>query len=87
MSKKTKKAKKTYLFDDPKNIKKLLYGFYGLCVLLVLADFIIHRHVLMDWERIPAFYALYGFAAYVLLVLISVGLRMIVMRRENYYDD
>lgn len=78
---------KTYIFDDPKNVKRLLLGFYIICGLLIAADFIVHRHIYTPLEKIPVFYALYGFGAYVLLVVVSVLLRMVVMRKENYYDE
>lgn len=78
---------KVYLFDKPKNVSRLLNGFYVSCVLLVIADFIVHRHIGFAWEEIPAFYAVYGFAACVVLVVIAKKMRKIVMRKENYYDE
>ena len=78
---------KTYLFDRPENVSRLLKGFYAVCALLVLADFVFHRHIGFDWEKVPAFYALYGFVACVLLVLIAKQMRKILMRKEDYYDD
>ena len=78
---------KVYLFDKPKNVSRLLNGFYVICVLLVIADFIVHRHIGFGWEEIPAFYAIYGFAACVVLVVIAKKMRKIVMRKENYYDE
>jgi hypothetical protein len=65
----------------------LLKGFYAICILLVLADFVVHRHIGFGWEKIPAFYALYGFVACVLLVLIAKKIRNVVMRKEDYYDE
>ena len=62
---------KTHLFDRPENVERLLKGFYAICILLVLADFVVHRLIGFGWEKIPAFYALYGFVACVLLVLIA----------------
>lgn len=82
-----KQDQKTHIFDKPKNVKKLLNGFYVVCILLVVADFIIHRHTTMEWEKIPAFYALYGFVACVLLVVIAKKMRALVMRKEDYYDE
>ncbi len=81
------KNQKTYLFDKPRNVKRLLNGFYIICVLLVIADFILHRHIELAWEKIPAFYAIYGFIACVVLVLIAKQMRKVLMRRENYYDE
>jgi len=78
---------KTHLFDKPKNVERLLKGFYAICILLVIADFVIHRHTTMLWEKIPAFYALYGFTACVVLVVVAKLMRKVVMRKENYYDE
>ena len=79
--------KKKYLFDNPGNVDRLLRGFYVICILLVVVDFIVHRHIYMAWENLPAFYALYGFVACVLLVLLAKLLRKVVMRKEDYYDE
>ncbi len=78
---------KTHLFDKPENVERLLKGFYGICILLVAADFVFHRHIGFVWERIPAFYALYGFVACVVLVVIAKKMRKVVMRKEDYYDE
>ena len=59
---------------------------YIVCGLLVIADFIIHRHTYMPLEKIPAFYAIYGFIALVGVVLLSKGLRKLVGRDEDYYQ-
>ena len=82
-----KPDQKTHVFDKPQNVKRLLNGFYICCILLVIADFIIHRHTTMSWESIPAFYAMYGFIACVVLVIIAKKMRTIVMRKEDYYDE
>lgn len=73
-------------FDKPENIKKMLNIFYVACMLLVLVDFVVHRHIYHDWEHIPAFYALYGFAGCVVLVLIAKLMRKVLMKEEDYYD-
>ncbi len=78
---------KSYLFDRPENVERLLKGFYAICILLVLADFVLHRHIGFGWEEIPAFYAIYGFAACVVLVVIAKKMRNVVMRKEDYYDE
>jgi len=81
------KDQKTHLFDNPRNVERLLKGFYAICIILVIADFIIHRHMTMGWEKIPAFYAIYGFVACVVLVVIAKMMRKVIMRKENYYDE
>jgi len=78
---------KEHLFDKPENVKWLLRGFYAICIILVAADFMIDRHISLSWEEIPAFYALYGFIACVVLVVLAKAMRKVVMRREDYYDE
>ncbi|MXO62475.1 hypothetical protein GRI48_05555 [Altererythrobacter oceanensis] len=65
----------------------ILRVFYVLCAVLVAADFVIHRHVYHPWENLPAFYAIFGFVACVVLVLIATQMRKVLMRDEDYYDD
>lgn len=81
-----KPDKKTYFLDKPGNVERLLRVFYVICGLLFAADFVVHRHISHDWEQLPAFYALYGFIACVLLVLIAKLIRRVLMRKENFYD-
>ncbi|KZY65709.1 hypothetical protein A3737_35850, partial [Oleiphilus sp. HI0065] len=61
--------------------------FYVICGLLVVADFVVHRHIYHEWEKIPAFYAIYGFVGCVVLVLIAREMRKFLMRGEDYYDE
>ena len=77
---------KRYLFDDPRNVNRLLYGFYGVCVVLLGLDFFLHRHISHSWEGLAGFYALFGFVACVVLVLVAKEMRKVVMRDEDYYD-
>jgi hypothetical protein len=46
----------------------------------------VHRHISTPIERVPAFYALYGFAALVGVVMAAKGLRLLIKRDEEYYD-
>ena len=87
MNNENKKDEKIYFFDKPENVKRVLYVFYTLCVILVLADFVVHRHIGLVWENIPAFYAIYGFVACVALVVVAKLIRKVVMRKEDYYND
>ncbi len=80
------KDEKKYLFDNPKNVKRVLYGLYTICAGLFLIDFVFHRHVEHTAERIYGFYGIYGFVACVVLVLLAKEMRKILMRKENYYD-
>ena len=80
-------GEKLYLFDKPKNVQRLLRGFYLCCLLLVLAEFVIHRHVVHPWEGLFAFHAGYGFVACVVLVLAATQMRKLLMRDEDYYES
>lgn len=81
------KDDKKYLFDDPKNIKRLMRVFYLCCVLLVILDFIIHRHTMHEWDNLWAFYPIYGFVGCVVLVIVATKMRTFLMRPEDYYDS
>lgn len=77
---------KKHLFDNPKNVQRLLYGLYVCCAILVLLEFVIHRHIYHSWEELFGFYPLYGFVGCVLLVLVAKWMRTFLMRDEDYYD-
>ena len=77
---------KQYLFDNPRNVSIVLRSLYIICILLVLLDFILHRHVMHEWEHLTGFYAIFGFVACVILVLGAKQLRNLVMHKEDYYD-
>ena len=78
---------KTYLFDKPKNVKRVFIFFYSMLVVLLIAEFFVHKHPHFPWEEWWGFYAVYGFVACVLLVLAAKYiLRPLVKRPEDYYD-
>ncbi|MFC6635725.1 hypothetical protein [Microbulbifer taiwanensis] len=79
-------GEKQYFFDRPDNIRLVLRIFYGICALLVAADFVVHRHTEFRWEGLPAFYPLYGFVGCVILVIVAKWMRSFLMRPEDYYD-
>ena len=103
MSKKRKKTDQSdYWLDRPKNVRKVIIVFYGLCGLVLLVDLVysifFHKHsafdpdfLIHDLEIIPAFYRFYGFAACVGLVYVSKLMRgwkekKFLMRDENYWE-
>ncbi|NMH60528.1 hypothetical protein HCJ96_10890 [Alteromonas sp. MYP5] len=77
---------KVYFFDKPENVRLILRIFYSLCVLLLVLDFFVHRHIYVYFESVPTFYALYGFIACVVLVLIAKVMRKVLMRDEDYFS-
>ena len=75
-----------HVFDNPRNVKLVLYGLYLSCGLLLLADFFVDRHGVHPWEALISFYCLYGFGACVILVLLAKEMRKLLMRADDYYD-
>ena len=71
---------------EAETVKKSCRVLYAVCVLLLLADFFIHKHTHIAAEEWIGFHAYYGFVASVLLVLAARGLRVILGRKEDYYD-
>jgi len=75
-----------YLFDNPRNVKIVLYSLYIFCGILLLLDFIVHRHISHTWEHLLGFYSIYGFIGCVSIVLGSKVLRTFIRRDEDYYE-
>lgn len=80
-------------FDRKENVRKVLVGLFLACAVLVGIDVVFwvtgfDKHPYFRWEQWPGFYAVYGFVACVLLVLVSKHvLRPLVMRSEEYYEN
>ena len=75
-----------HLFDNPRNVSLVIGSLYSVCILLFLLDFILHRHATNEWDSFTGFYALFGFTACVILVLIAKQMRRVLKRKEDYYD-
>jgi len=54
---------------------------------LVVLEFVIHRHGEIAAEDIPLFPAVYAFVICVAIVVGGIWLRKIAMRDEDYFDD
>ena len=74
------------MFDHKKNIKRVLRALIVLCVASFAVDFVYHRHVVHPFEALWGFYAIYGFVACVILVLLAKEMRKWLMRSEDYYE-
>lgn len=81
-----KPRKELTFMDSPRNQQRVRRYFYFALIILLLADPFIARHVHFPWERVPAFYAVYGFIACVSLIFMAKLLRLLVKRKEDYYD-
>jgi len=68
-------------------MKWIKIGFFVILIILVLADFVVHKHTHYSWERFPGSYAVYGFLSCVVIVAVSKILgKLLLMRGEDYYD-
>ncbi len=76
-----------YLFDRPRNIKRVLYGLYAACTITLLLELVVHRHTEHPWEGLPGYYPAYGFVGCVILVLVAKWMRRFIMRPEDYYSQ
>ena len=71
-----------------KNIKKMLKVFYVICGLLVLVDFMVHRHIYHDLGKHPCILChLWFYWLCCFWVLIATEMRKFLMRGEDYYDE
>ena len=82
----SKPGENQHLFDNPRNVSLVSGGLHIVCLLLILLEFILHRHAAREWESFTGFYALFGFTACVAIVLAAKQLRKILKRRKDYYD-
>jgi hypothetical protein len=81
------KAKHELTFlDSPQNRRRVRKYFYISLVLLLAIDLFISKHGHFAWEEAPFFFAVYGFIGCVGLIFIAKVLRLLVKRKENYYD-
>jgi purine-cytosine permease-like protein len=78
---------KAYFFDKPKNVRIVSGICLAILMILLIAEFFIHKHPHFAWEAWPQFYAVFGFVAFVFVVFVAKYiLRPLVGRREDYYD-
>lgn len=72
--------------DDARNVDRIVWSVYGVCGFLLAIDVFVPRHGPFAIERLLGFYPVFGFAAYVALVVAAEALRALVKRPEDYYD-
>ena len=81
-----KNGEKSHFLDLPKNRRNVIMCFYLSLVILLIIDFFIHKHGHFSWEVAPVFFAAYGFIGCVSFIFVAKILRLIVKRKEDYYD-
>ncbi len=60
--------------------------FYIILILSLASDLIINKHCKFPWEKWFGFYALFGFLASILLIIIAKVFKYLVNRDEDYYN-
>jgi len=78
---------KKYWLDKPGSVDKVFWALCIVCALLFFADVFDYKHPHFEAESWFGFFAIFGFAFSVGLVLSAKELRRILMRKEDYYDD
>ena len=73
--------------DHAHNVRKIYYGVWVVCGLLLVAELFIHKHTETEVEHWFGFHGWYGLVACVALVLAAKGLRRLLIRPEGYYGD
>jgi hypothetical protein len=78
---------KRHWLARPETIRKLWRVFIAVLVVVVLAEFFVRQEAHFAVERIFGFYALFGFVACAVLILLAKGLGVFLKRPDTYYDD
>ena len=80
------KRKELSFLDSTKNKARVRNYFYISLLILLAIDLIVHKHGHFPWEEVPEFFAVYGFIGCVSLIFVAKALRLLVKRKEDYYD-
>lgn len=81
-----KLGQRLLFLDDMKNVNRIVVGVYVVCGLLFIADFFYKKKTYFEVEYFFGFYAIYGFVMCALLVICAKGMRIFLMRDEEYYS-
>lgn len=78
---------RTFLWaDNPAAVNRAVKILIGLCVVLFLLDFVLHRHGYFSIEALYGFYGIAGFVAFTGIVVSAKMLRVLIGREETYYS-
>lgn len=87
MAQETGHAQDPHWLARPRTIRRLWIAFAVVLAGTVAAGFAVDMHPHFAIERVPAFFALFGFGACVAMVLFSKLLGALLKRGDAYYDD
>lgn len=73
--------------DADRSIDRIVWIVGAACAFLVVIDPFIHKHGKFEIEHVWGFYAIFGLAACVGLILVANLMRPVLTRREDYYDE
>jgi uncharacterized membrane protein len=76
----------TRWLDHPRNVDKIVWALVGVCAVLVAFELAADRYGPFAVEHVFGFYAIFGFVASLVVVMVTRLLRPLVARREDYYD-
>ena len=76
----------THWLDEPRHVDRLYWGLVVVCIVLGVADLLVHRHAYFGWDGLLNFYGFFGFAAFWCIVIAGKKLRRFLWRPEDYYD-
>jgi len=74
-------------FDQPKTKKMLWILLWAVCILSLLLEFFVHRKNYFDIVDFFGFFAILGFGACSVSILVAKGLGFFLKKGEDYYDD
>lgn len=72
--------------DEKKNVNRIVYSIYAICLGLYLVDFVYKKKTYVDIEDVSGFYMLYGFVMCAALVICAKMMRVVLKRDEDYYS-
>lgn len=74
----------------PSDLHRLGSTFSKLLILVAIGllglEFVVHRHGVISIEESFMFPAIFGFLAFLFIVQVGKWLRLMIMRKEDYYD-
>lgn len=74
-------------FEKKSSLRIMIVGLIIVCIGLFLAEFTFENdHTHFELEKWKGFQAAFGFLAFVVIVFLGMGLRLIIERDEDYYD-